>query len=941
LLGQSSRVVIESLESRRLLAGDFNAGYALPMLLEFNKNSIGLLDRDGVGTGFTWAQPNKTNTEYQPRLIDVKFGAGILRLYTNGTSSAGSNFDNDNTLVNILQTRFAASSKPWVVAARILGPIPQIDQPHEQGGIIFGPDQDNYVKLVAAAENGQVGLQFVDEQKSGSTFTHALTDQIFNIGSFSAISTLDLFFSGDPNTGVIRALYRVNNGTVKELASKLTLTGTAKGKFFSNAGFAGIMAQNKNDAGGIDVTFDQFLIKRGVLTGEIQQQPNGKITTAGRRVFNDVRGGGGQTIGVSVRNSGAGPLTIPAGALSITGADAAMFSAAFGRALPITLAPGQSASLSITFSAPGSTSLNIKTAALTIQSNDPKTPAKRVDLRGLATAGTGGTLEPSLQRVLDLYQIPDDVGDSNPNDVFLDDPPVTSNDEVSLQQLKKAGPGDVTINVIGVFGVSSNPAVRFGYYEPGSPAKQTELFTINTADAQSVNVVPNGVTSFDPGSAAFAIYSVWPGFKNSDNSVRTLYQQDLFNTFDAGDKRHIRFYPMKNPDGSVVPTTYVMAHEEIDAAKDNQDIVAIISNVTSAAAGPEIGTDNLDGPPAPDRLVFNKFKNADPAFPGTTSHTLAKVRVRNSGSATLSISSVSVSGPFSIVAGGGAQTIAAGKFADVTVQFTGGSTIGLNSGALTINSNDADEPTKVIALVGFNQSKPEGGNEPPLATVVNGLFGFGTTIVNNGQQINTGGQRIAVGEEILSPYWFRANTQLPVTVRLLSSFHTQNTTVTLKRFNKGTSTTTNIFTTLAVDSQTLYPRITGSSGAPAMGSFTIPGTQAFGFRIDNEWSDDTKNPQEQPGGGWGHHVRFYPARDHSGARIPDAYFMVMDYNGVNYDYNDNLFLITNVRPETPAGAAPASTFSSFTASAPSPQTSDTTAATSLGAGELLDSLATT
>src|SRR5205823_4950205 len=98
-----------------------------------------------------------------------------------------------------------------------------------------------------------------------------------------------------------------------------------------------------------------------------------------------------------------------------------------------------------------------------------------------------------------------------------------------------------------------------------------------------------------------------------------------------------------------------------------------------------------------------------------------------------------------------------------------------------------------------------------------------------------GGQRIAVGEEILSPYWFRSNTQLPITVRHLSAFHTQDTPVVLKRFNKGSSTQTTIFTTVASDAQTLYPRLDGSSGAPAAGSFTIPAGTAFGFRIDNEW----------------------------------------------------------------------------------------------------------
>ena len=100
--------------------------------------------------------------------------------------------------------------------------------------------------------------------------------------------------------------------------------------------------------------------------------------------------------------------------------------------LPQTIEAGQSISLKLTFTAPSSTSLGIKTANLAITSNDPTTPVKNVELRGIATAGTGGTNEPSLQQVLNLYEIPDTVGDSNINDVFLDDPPVTPNDEVTI-----------------------------------------------------------------------------------------------------------------------------------------------------------------------------------------------------------------------------------------------------------------------------------------------------------------------------------------------------------------------------------------------------------------------------------------------------------------------------------------------------------------------------
>jgi len=38
-----------------MFAGDPLAGYPLPLVLDFNRSKQGLLDRDGSGTGFTWA----------------------------------------------------------------------------------------------------------------------------------------------------------------------------------------------------------------------------------------------------------------------------------------------------------------------------------------------------------------------------------------------------------------------------------------------------------------------------------------------------------------------------------------------------------------------------------------------------------------------------------------------------------------------------------------------------------------------------------------------------------------------------------------------------------------------------------------------------------------------------------------------------------------------
>ena len=41
----------------------------------------------------------------------------------------------------------------------------------------------------------------------------------------------------------------------------------------------------------------------------------------------------------------------------------------------------------------------------------------------------------------------------------------------------------------------------------------------------------------------------------------------------------------------------------------------------------------------------------------------------------------------------------------------------------------------------------------------------------------------------------------------------------------------------------------------------------------------------------------FAAIDRGGEPIDNTYLMVMDYSGINYDYNDNVYLVSNVSPE--------------------------------------------
>lgn len=627
------------------------------------------------------------------------------------------------------------------------------------------------------------------------------------------------------------------------------------------------------------------------------------VPSTASMVFNDVVGGvAGPARTLTLTNSGTTPLAIPSDGLRVSGTDATMFVFTNRPVLPATVAPGASITITLAFQTPTGTPVgSIRTASLDIKSNDADQPAVSVALRGLVTAGTGGANEPSLQRILDAWGIPTVVGDADPsnNNLYSDAQPLTApNDEVAATRLVKAAAGPVTVQPLAVFGLASSPAVRFGWYDAGSPTAKNELFTVAAAEAQGVSPPVNGTTAFDPGAKSFGVYSVWPGFSN-----REIFSEDVLNTAELtpANQHKVRFYRMKDGAGNVVPDALIMAHDELVNATggqyDYQDIVAILRNVRPAAVGPEIGTETLDGNPYPDRLALHRIQNL-PA--GSAAHDTATIRVRNTGSTPLNVTGVSiVSGPYQVVSAPGLPgAIAPGGAADVQVRFIAASGR-VTPGTLRITSDDSDEATLDIALAGYWQVQPENQQEPTLAEILS-VFDIRTVLENPGQALINGGKLEAVGDEVLSAYWQRAGTDRPVTVRQLAAFHTINEGHAVRWFPKGNTGSLNtVLTHSTADAQTLLPRNAANTG-PAIGTFAPAGANPFGFKIQGEWSDPALNPRpaNQPTDE-GHHVRFFPLRDRTGAVVKDTWLVIMDFSGINYDYNDNVYLVSNIRPESP------------------------------------------
>ena len=389
---------------------------------------------------------------------------------------------------------------------------------------------------------------------------------------------------------------------------------------------------------------------------------------------------------------------------------------------------------------------------------------------------------------------------------------------------------------------------------------------------------------------------MWPFFSN-----REIFSEDALNTFTGAIPHHVRVYPLRTSGGQLVPNSYIVTTEESTSGFDYNDVVYEIDNVAAppSSSGAEIGLTNLDGAPADNRLVFNRIGTLN-SPPSNLVHDRATVRIESEGSDPLTVSALTINGPWQIVTPPALPaTIAAGDHLDVTLRFV--ATSGdVQLGSLSITSNDGNEPVTTVQLAGFWQSVSEGGQEPKLAELMQ-IYGYGTQINIPGQQpLNQAGLVTAVGDEVLSPYWRRADPTVPVQVRQLNAFHTQGNNATLRWYPKGTTTLTALFTMEGQEAQSLLPHKNNQPTQFAAGSFAPTG--AFGFKLDNEWSDDTKNNQtvDQSNGcpgPCGHHVRFWPLVDGSGNIVPNTWLMSMDYAGVNYDYNDNTFLISNMRPD--------------------------------------------
>lgn len=296
---------------------------------------------------------------------------------------------------------------------------------------------------------------------------------------------------------------------------------------------------------------------------------------------NDAAGGApGPLRQVIVRNGGNTAVTLTHAVLQ--GADTSQFGLA-PVVWPRTLQPTDTLVLRVAFAPSG---VGLRRAQ--VQLNTAAGPVLAIGLRGWGT-GTGATnLEPSLQSIFNLLEIPVGVGDDNAATLEINSAPTLRasqplGEELPIPLFKKAGNGPVTIEPLAAFGPTNvNPMVGFGWYSGGRRNNRRELFTVGAqpaATAKTVNVIPAGLTAFDPADTVFGVFARWPNFQN-----RLMYSEDSLNTFTGALPHHVRVYPYRK-NGRQEANTYIVAFEDHISGFDYQDLVLVLRNVAPATTG--------------------------------------------------------------------------------------------------------------------------------------------------------------------------------------------------------------------------------------------------------------------------------------------------------------------------------------------------------------------
>ena len=651
---------------------------------------------------------------------------------------------------------------------------------------------------------------------------------------------------------------------------------------------------------------------------------------------------------VEISNSGTADLVFSSATVSgpFELADPAAFDG-------LVLAGGQSVTVEVLFDRSAYTSgsngaSGVFKGALTLRTNDAEDRIATVDLAGFWQQQNEGGWEPNINEVWEVFGFGNFIDGLSTNsggggsvldfyDLFL---PSDETEAMSPYFRIADGFTEAKITQIASYNGSANAPIRI--HAPDN--KGTGFQVTNWSGAQNQTLFPLegdgdfATATFDRGR----IPDAWAGDDVFGITMAGLSTDPTLNPSGGGTVSQAELnarYPgytvtngtVFDPDGNEVPDGYtVRMFQAVDAAGnaipnvylgvmdytginyDYNDNMFVIEGVTALGTRGALAVSGLDDAAADDRLVFTNIEtpSSKGAFPQTFRNE-ATFTIENAGNGALTVTDIAISGDgagtFEIV-GGLPSPIAAGGSAQVTVRYAGtddgsaGAT--LHEASMTISTSGG---AATVALAGLAQDQSENGQEPTAQQIVTAL-GYDTLIPQ--AELNGGGVVETIGDEVLMPYLERLDGSKPVEVINLAAFLQQGNVSRLNLHELADDGLTELFAGDDQQGQTILPDglVAGVGDTGSVARATIARDAPFGLKVTvdgrptfSAWTDPKANLADDTfdlgPNNEGHYIRFFQAKDASGAAIPGTFIGIQDYpGGENFDYNDAMFLVTNVRP---------------------------------------------
>ncbi|MEN0052437.1 MAG: hypothetical protein AAGC65_02160 [Mucilaginibacter sp.] len=226
----------------------------------------------------------------------------------------------------------------------------------------------------------------------------------------------------------------------------------------------------------------------------------------------------------------------------------------------------------------------------------------------------------------------------------------------------------------------------------------------------------------------------------------------------------------------------------------------------------------------------------------------------------------------------------------------------LQSSCLRVNdelylyTNDSAQPIKRAYLSGLWQYRAEGDWEPDLQKMLNTLnftTNIGFRYFDNGSQ---GEAIIPNTDEVAVSYFQKADLNNPVKIRQLAAYHSRNSRKegdTLAYYYHDSTQVKKLFYNDLSANQILLPKM---YSGPNIRFTSFDPKEKFGLVMGTSNTDRKKNFKNKIA------FRIWKAIDSEGKERPNSYIIGGDFlgqSGSNYDYQDNVYYIENVKAVYP------------------------------------------